>query len=218
MESEDVNIEEDWKMITMLIGSNDLCASCNPNFTQGDPDVWIQDVTEALDYLHTNSPRTFVNVVQLFNITAVTDTILSNEEEGPVCRIFGMAICPCFYSDREQFTRFNEQYQEKLEALIASGRYDTRDNFTAVLQPFFQTSFVFREVDSQPDLSNMAVDCTHLSPRGNRNLALGIWNNLLERVGEKNQVFTDPIDEINCPTDTNPYFYTSKNSRKLLAL
>ncbi len=208
MESEEVNIEEDWKMITMLIGSIDLCELCNAS--QGDPDVWIQDIMKALDYLHTNSPRTFVNVVQLFNHTAVLDAIFPTG--FGICR--DKVVCSCFYSNREQFTQFNEQYQEKLEALIASGRYDTTDNFTAVLQPFIQM------VDSQFVLSNLAVTCFSLNPPGNRNMALGIWNNLLERVGEKSQVITTPVDKINCPTDTKPYFYTSKNSNrsKLLAL
>ncbi len=105
-------------MITMFISPNDLCASCNPNFTQGDPDVWIQDVTEALDYLitlHTNSPRTFVNVVQNYCSGRHYSLI---KKRGLVV---GYLVWGFVLVYREQFTRFNEQYREKVEALIASG-------------------------------------------------------------------------------------------------
>ena len=119
-----------------------------------------------------------------------------------------------FQFSRSQVENVNRQLREDLESLIDSGRYDTADNFTVVLQPF-QTSIVFNEVNGQRDLSHFAIDCFHLSAEGNRNFALGLWNNMLQRKGEKNKVLSLPVNEIACPTDENPYFYTAQNRSKL---
>ena len=41
--------------------------------------------------------------------------------------------------------------------------------------------------------------------------ATGLWNNMLEPVGQKSKSWT-PGDKLKCPTSDRPYFYTYKNS------
>ncbi len=117
-------------------------------------------------------------------------------------------------------TRFYQQtilnYKEELESLIDSGRYDTADNFTVVLQPF-QTSIVFNEVNGENDLSHLEIDCFHLSAEGNRYFALGLWNTMLQRNGEKGKILSLPVSEVACP-DENQYFYTAQNSSKMIII
>ena len=80
-----------------------------------------------------------------------------------------------------------------------------------VLQPFL-SSVRFQMNEGQADLSVLASDCIHLSPDGNRQMAIALWNNMLQRVGQKTSTSVLPVTDISCPTDQHPYFYTAKNS------
>lgn len=66
-----INWLNDWKLITVLIGANNLCASCidsiNPYDTAKE---FGQSLDQTLATLAT-IPRTFVNVVQIFNLSSV---------------------------------------------------------------------------------------------------------------------------------------------------
>ena len=43
-------------------------------------------------------------------------------------------------------------YQQGIRDLVSSGRYDTRDDFTVVAQPFFEDTAIPRLVNSTPSL------------------------------------------------------------------
>lgn len=62
----DPNIDfyNDWKMVTILAGHNDLCSVvCHrKNY---DPKVEIYHIREALDLLHYELPRAFINLMPL---------------------------------------------------------------------------------------------------------------------------------------------------------
>jgi phospholipase B1 len=195
-ESDEIDFENDWKLVTIYIGLNDLCTTCIES-TDGEPDVWIQSVKDGLDYLQDNLPRTFINLVQLLDIgdviRALADPVL-----GPVCSSFYRFTCPCV----TEFDSITQQYQENLRSLVSSGRYDQSDGFTVVLQPF-QSTFEIGGA-SGLNLSFFVADCFHYSPSGNRELAIALWNNMFERVGEKTSTLTIP-QEISCPTDEQPF-------------
>ena len=58
----DFNI--DWKMITVLIGHNDICLDvCKKNHTEAD--TAIGNVKKMLDTLYHGLPRTFVNLMPI---------------------------------------------------------------------------------------------------------------------------------------------------------
>ncbi|XP_026196169.1 phospholipase B1, membrane-associated-like [Anabas testudineus] len=59
-----LNFQEDWKVVTMLIGMNDICDYCK-NKTLFSPDNFIHHMTEALELMMNEIPRTIVNVVQI---------------------------------------------------------------------------------------------------------------------------------------------------------
>ena len=46
--------------------------------------------------------------------------------------------------------RVSEEYQEKLTELVNSGKYDSDNDFTVVIQPFFVDSQLPRDAVSQP--------------------------------------------------------------------
>lgn len=41
-----------------------------------------------------------------------------------------------------------------------------------------------------------------------------LWNNMLQPVGSKSQVWNKTFETFLCPTVENPYIYTIKNSRR----
>ena len=49
-------------------------------------------------------------------------------------------VCDCAkdVQNHADLSITSKLYQEEIRKLVASGRYDTRNDFTVVLQPFFQ--------------------------------------------------------------------------------
>lgn len=58
-----VDVKNDWKMITVFFGANDLCSGQCYGPQEATPVRHAQKLMLALDYLHKNSPRTFVNLI-----------------------------------------------------------------------------------------------------------------------------------------------------------
>jgi phospholipase B1, membrane-associated len=67
-----IDIQNDWKLLTLLIGANNLCRACDPEFDIFDS---AQQFEESLRLLLTklrlNIPKLFVNLVSMFNISQV---------------------------------------------------------------------------------------------------------------------------------------------------
>uniref|UniRef100_A0A803TI29 Uncharacterized protein n=1 Tax=Anolis carolinensis TaxID=28377 RepID=A0A803TI29_ANOCA len=82
------------------------------------------------------------------------------------------------------------------------GRYAQREDFAVVLQPFFRNTIVPLNNDGKPDLSFFAIDCFHFSERGHAEMAIALWNNMLEPVGHKQSYnnFTYGRTKLKCPT------------------
>ena len=214
-ESDNINFENDWKLVTIYIGSNDLCLSICQNDPRSEPEAFLQSITDTLDYLRDNLPRTFVNLVQLLENGDVMRAAVSDPTVGQICTSFYTFVCPCGpfgLSPSEEFDSITQQYQDNLQSLIDSGRYDQSNSYTVVLQPFLTNIEFFG--DSGVGVEILAVDCSHLSPTGNRAAAIGLWNNMLQRVGEKSSTLRAPV-ELSCPTNEDPFLFTTQNSSEL---
>ena len=70
-----------------------------------------------------------------------------------------------------------------LVELINSGQYNTGNDFTVVLQPFFTEILLPIGPSGYADLSTLAVYCFHFSPSGGRVTAVNLWNNMFQDVG-----------------------------------
>ena len=65
-------------------------------------------------------------------------------------------------------------------------RYDTRDDFAVVIQPFFTNTKAPLMPDNHTvDMSYFAPDCFHFSEKGHKAAALALWNSMIEPVGKK---------------------------------
>lgn len=209
--SRDISFQNDWKVVTLFVSGNDLCNFCRlPDLELFTPENYVGKIEEALDYLHAHMPRTFVNLVQAVNITDIKDM-----DKG-ICAPLHRLICKCgAYPPSDQAAQKLDDYIRKYHSgtrkLIDSGKYDTRDDFTVVIQPFFEDFLPPRTPDNSIDYSYLAPDCFHFSSKGHALVATGLWNNMLEPVGQKT---TDVAKDakIACPTAERPYLGTAKNS------
>lgn len=211
---EGVDFQNDWKVITMFIGGNDLCNYCGdkPEYTV---EKYIGYITEALDVFHKEIPKAFVNVVETLDIANVP---LLNE--NLVCDTLHYFTCKCgaFPGSDENHKELRElvhAYQKGLEKLVASGRYDTRDDFTVVSQPFFTETKIPVNSDGTTDLDYFAPDCFHFSELGQQSAAAALWDNMIQPVGMKRK-YWKPKEPTECPDTENPYLFTKKNSQSLL--
>nr|XP_008515989.1 PREDICTED: phospholipase B1, membrane-associated [Equus przewalskii]XP_014586721.1 phospholipase B1, membrane-associated [Equus caballus] len=211
-----INFQEDWKIITLFIGSNDLCDFCNDparyslqNFTD--------NIGKALDILHAEVPRAFVNLVKTLQIFNLRELYQESSVSCP--RLILRSLCPCVLKFDDNSTELaslvelNKKYQEGTHELVESGRYDTREDFTVVVQPFFEKVDMPKTSEGLPDSSFFAPDCFHFSSKAHAHAASALWNNMLEPVGQKTTQhnFESKIN-IACPNQVWPFLSTYKNS------
>ncbi|NXO19604.1 PLB1 Phospholipase, partial [Cisticola juncidis] len=93
-------------------------------------------------------------------------------------------------------------------------RYEQREDFAVVIQPFFRNTLLPLDSTGKPDMSFFAADCFHFSVRGYAEMAMALWNNMLEPVGEKQTYnnFTHDRSKLRCPNPEKPFLSTRRNS------
>ena len=158
---------QDWKMVTIIIGHNDLCSVvCNrPDFQAL---TETSNVAEALDILYHHLPRAFVNLMPITDVSLLFDL-----KNLPLfCHFIRKWLCPCLFSplqsgrfDKEKTQAWLDRYAEGLDRLVASGRYDTKDDFTVVIQPTLIQGSLPQLRNGNIDLNFLAPDCFHFSQR-----------------------------------------------------
>ena len=114
----DVDFENDWKVVTLWIGGNDLCDYCkNDRYT---PEKYIGNIQEALDILHQEVPKVFVNLVQILDVTRL------NAISSLYCKALHFIACYCGTSAGEAVKRevseATLEYQRLISELVSSGR------------------------------------------------------------------------------------------------
>ncbi|XP_075049586.1 phospholipase B1, membrane-associated-like isoform X1 [Mixophyes fleayi] len=205
-----VNFEDDWKVVTIFIGSNDVCDYCK-NKTLFSPDSFIHNVTVSLDLLKKELPRSIINVVQLLDVGRLRQ--VNDKSFGCILQRF---FCSCVVKPKENSSELlevlhqNKQFQERLEHLIQrSGRYEGKTDFAVVLQPFLKNIEPATDQNGHIDYSFFTPDCFHLTIKGHEQMATGLWNNMLQPEGEKYQLktFSEEV-KLLCPSEDHPYIYT----------
>ncbi|KAK4823848.1 hypothetical protein QYF61_007167 [Mycteria americana] len=217
-----INFQTDWKLITLLIGGNDLCKFCNDPVHYS-PENYTYNLQTALDILHREVeqtflvPRAFVNLVTVLSIASLRELHASGNNTCP--KLLMRILCPCVLNPEDnsnefkKLVYFNRRYQERTRQLVESGRYDATDDFTVVMQPFLMNMNMPKTQEGLPDSSYFAPDCFHFSQKSHSQAARALWNNMLEPLGEKtdNQQIEDEI-VLKCPSEAKPFLRTYKNS------
>jgi len=189
-----VNYEEDWKVITVLIGGNNLCEVCKDE-KANDAAVYEQYLKESLDKLST-VPRAFVNLVPGLEYTQIA------KYKGPLCALMLPFVCDCITSTdsskQDAVRKANTAYNEVISRLAAT--YG-RDDFAVVVQPSLVKSVI-------PDKSYISTaDCFHPSGDGQRMLAVGLWNSMLLPVQDKGN-YVATVDDVPSCADENTLLYS----------
>lgn len=123
--------------------------------------------------------------------------------------------CSCLfgpkYSSHRSLYRQKERNFAKIMENVSFLPEFTTDNFAVVYQPSLKDSSVFYN-KGKADLKIMAADCLHLSQKGHAVSANALWNNMMQRVGQKSSGLLPLFQEFRCPTKTQPYIVTNRNS------
>ncbi|GFS18649.1 phospholipase B1, membrane-associated [Elysia marginata] len=206
-----IDFENDWKVVTVFIGGNDICAICD-DYNYYSPENYQKRVQDALDYLQDNLPRTFVNLVELLNVEMVQEL-----GKNLLCEAVHMLVCECANRPgseeaQKRLLEYKDAYQQMLRELGVSKRYRVKDDFTVVLQPFYRNTYPPFKPSGELDLSYFASDCFHLSSKGQQAAAKALWNNMIEPLGSK-RLDWHPYEPLECPSKKSPYLATYKNSK-----
>ncbi|WKY11596.1 hypothetical protein Q1695_003290 [Nippostrongylus brasiliensis] len=199
-----VSVNDDWKLITIFIGTNDIGKlRCG----EGEPVSSVKygaAMEEALGILRRHLNRTIVSLVSIWNSQLVYDA-KSLIDTGK-----RMQCGDDYIRKRDTLT---EEYRKILYALQDEKKFDHAD-FTVVVQSFMDDIYdAFRNSQGVFDESFYAADGFHISKYGNAVLGKFLWNNLLEPVGKKTTKADLGNDDapLKCPTKDSPFIQTVRN-------
>ncbi|KAI0237111.1 Phospholipase B1, membrane-associated [Lamellibrachia satsuma] len=206
-----IDYQNDWKLTTILIGGNDICDYCKDRQLRS-VEKYAENMMQALDLLQKHVPRMLVQVVVMFDVSP-----LRVLQDGYLCGIMQERMCECAMTSgtRQELRPLQLQYYEALKQLIEeSGRYDQKDDFTVVLQPFMRDWRPPQDGQGRIDRSYFAPDCFHPGRKMHRAMAYMLWNNMFIPVGEKPLQYDYKKNlRYSCPTKDAPYIYTNQNSK-----
>ncbi|XGW07724.1 hypothetical protein V3C99_010685 [Haemonchus contortus] len=212
----EVNITDDWKLVHIFVGGNDVCQYCH-DWRKGrksahGPDTYKANLVKAIQYLKDNLPRTIVSLTGMINIEVLRPV----DKHNLVCKgLHFFYECNCEFQKRKT-RKVCFDYMEVQREIQDQGIFDSSDDFAFVIQPF--TYGIERPPltdEGRPDLRFFAPDCFHFSKFGHSNFAKHLWNNMVQRVGAKST--SVELSNVNspllCPPKNCPLFPTKKNSR-----
>ncbi|CAB3404565.1 unnamed protein product [Caenorhabditis bovis] len=215
----EINVKEDWKLVNIFIGANDICVYCeDPYFNNTAPHgrtTFEHNIMQAVQILHDNLPRTIVSLTGMFNMRMLRKI----DRKKYFCEGLHVFECDCesnknFSDDDIQDVCFGYMGGEK--DIQDSGMFDDREDFTFVVQPFFND--IVDPPYSSPgvvDMTFFAPDCFHFSAYGHGNIGMHLWNTIIQPVGHKQTKvnLSDPSVGVHCPSVNCPFFPTTKNSK-----
>jgi phospholipase B1 len=202
-----VNIQNDWKMVTLFIGANDLCHYCENN-NKYSPLNYQNTFRQTLRILRDNLPRLFINVITSIDVTKLY------ELSGGLCSLLHSYECPCGTSNdanvRKQVSQINDAYNAALQSLVNEAEFNNKDDFSVVVQPFLVDTDIPRSSNGSPNLDYFAPDCFHFSYLSHDAAGIALWNNIIEPIPTKLTKWTigEPIDCIK----QGEYLATKQNS------
>ncbi|MGH0147774.1 UNVERIFIED_CONTAM: hypothetical protein FKN15_051204, partial [Acipenser sinensis] len=145
---------------------------------------WLQNyengIKEYFELYGPQMPRMLVNLVEILPLEGLRD--LKKETLGCLLQ---RSFCSCLIlppdnsTELKELIEMNSVFQKKMEELIASGRYDKRDDFAVILQPYAKKAVPPRLPDGKVDFSYFTPDCFHFTIKGHEEMAKGLWNNMV---------------------------------------
>ncbi|KAI9179784.1 hypothetical protein H9P43_005114 [Blastocladiella emersonii ATCC 22665] len=191
---------KEWKLVTVLIGANNICRFCVPgqdlNATQ------VADyLRDALLTLRGAERRWRVNLVGLFRVSGVFDAAMP----VPYCRtVFErFHFCPCIHdaANRKRMDELVAVYNSAFASVAAEFSRDPY--FRVAYQPGLTGGTDIVQQYGQEYLSKL--DCFHPNRCANQAMAAALWNNMLEPAGAKSEGMDPHAVVWKCPSRENMY-------------
>ncbi|KAI9260581.1 hypothetical protein BDA99DRAFT_512496 [Phascolomyces articulosus] len=171
-------IKDEWKLITLFIGANNICVLCDPPVTRlpllAQADVFESDIRDVLVRLKTEVGKSFINLVALFNVSSVYEAAQGDPYCEFVWNPYHFSICSCVQSNDEQRRAADAmvfEYNKRLEKLAADKSLSD-EQFQVVYQPGFAELPIAKY--KQGFLSG--IDCFHPNKCANQVLSMVLWN------------------------------------------
>ncbi|KAE9552900.1 hypothetical protein FO519_003885 [Halicephalobus sp. NKZ332] len=214
----EIDVQNDWKLVNIFIGGNDICAYChdslNNNTGPHSPASFEANLRKTIDILKQNLPRTIVSLTGMFNMKMLRMV----DKNQIFCEGLHVFECPC-----ESDNGFTDQqigdvcigYMNVEQDMQDKGYYEA-DDFTLVIQPFFEDDIIPPEKpDGTVDLDFFAADCFHFSQLGHAAVSKYLWNSILQPVGQKARKsnLSSYDFDLACPDPNCPFIRTTKNSQ-----
>jgi len=174
-----IDIANDWKLLTILIGANDICGCCLTNASYTGPDAFEKYLTQTLERVRTTLPRTFVNLILGFNLSEVYNLGRKSLYCEAHQRVFSFE-CGCIFFKNATTTRtevdvVTQQYNQRLFKIDEYYKTQHYSDFAVVVQPFLYKA----NAANFPESFLSTFDCFHPSLLAHETLAVGLWNNML---------------------------------------
>ncbi|KAL7047264.1 hypothetical protein ACKWTF_002852 [Chironomus riparius] len=208
-----VDISKHWKVITIMIGSNDFCLDvCYYDNQDKLIDDAERNMIHVLRIIRENLPRTLVNVL----IPVDVGLLFTFKQISPECKGFHYAECPCLASVT-QFKKIKRTlrtirlWKERIVKVVDMEEFHNRDDFEVNLIKFTKNARLPDAKHNITDYTLLSQDCFHLSQRGHSYFAMNLWNQMLTKENERPSTTSFNYADFKCPTYENPYFRTRKN-------
>ncbi|TMS36592.1 hypothetical protein L596_003723 [Steinernema carpocapsae] len=206
-----IDYENDWKLLNIFIGGNDVCGYCRDPVGRS-PDKFAGYIADAIRIIKENVPRVIVSLTTMLHL----DMVRSIDKGEGFCSALHVAECRC-ESDKNltnaEMSEVCTKYQQAEQKLQDSGVFEA-DDFTLIVQPFFNDITVPPIKDGKPDLRFFAPDCFHFAQYGHAMVSTWLWKNILEPAGGKTTKgdLSNPAFPLSCPDPACPFIRTVKNS------
>lgn len=215
-----VNITGDWKLLTVVVGGNDLCqfsceqpnesSSSNGQFRVGSADHFEAKVRLALQTARAKLPRTLVLLHQLPDPSQAHWFAHRHRRCLPNLPFLAME-CPCAMGsshDRWSLRAMTAEYNERILRIARDVNREARAESELAGKPLEWAVVVMPTLvdtslkDDIPHHFISKLDCFHPSSTGLKAMAAGLWNNLWLTQSEKARHLTGDADPLlYCPTD-----------------
>lgn len=193
-----IDVQNDWKVLTIMIGSDDLCSSCTYNDSYLSPDDYQNNLMATMERVRTSIPRTFVNLVGGFNLSQAYDLSLTTSRCTNVSRLLFIE-CDCIFKPengpiREIIDSQLVQFNARAQLVAQYYQRKAYANFAVVFQPFALNT----HISDLPPSFLSRLDCFHPSSYAQQAMAIALWNNMLQPSLSKS-TFLNMVDTPICP-------------------
>ncbi|KAG0183883.1 hypothetical protein DFQ28_000667 [Apophysomyces sp. BC1034] len=211
-----IDLDNDWKLINVLIGYVDSCDSCVLDIYSGNnTELYESYVDKALERIRASIPRVLVNLIGISNV----GDIISRTANQKYCQPFPFTsvqvnryLCLCTHHDdyHQGLASVVEQINDKLHGL--SEKYNAlNDESFAVMyspSPVNFSSFPLEAISQLIRAFLSDIDCFHPSTKGHEWSARATWKGMFLPKDERPNVLNwDDIDmdQVYCPTELDRF-------------